>query len=160
MIGLYTFSKSYSMTGWRMGYVVAPEPIVKRTTVALEAIIACASSVSQKAAEAALSGPQDNVGAMCAAFKRRRDLAEGILDREGVSYVHPGGSFYMVVNVPGGGDANAFAYSLLEERHVAVAPGDAFGPGGAGMLRVSLCMADADLERGLERLAEHAKAAV
>ena len=97
---------------------------------------------------------------MCAAFKRRRDLAEGILDREGVSYVHPGGSFYMVVNVPGGGDANAFAYSLLEERHVAVAPGDAFGPGGAGMLRVSLCMADADLERGLERLAEHAKAAV
>ncbi len=160
VIGLYTFSKSYSMTGWRIGYVVAPEPIVKRTTIALEAIIACASSVSQKAAEAALSGPQDNVAAMCAAFKRRRDLAEGILDREGVSYVHPGGSFYMVVNVPGGGDANAFAYSLLEERHVAVAPGDAFGPGGAGMLRVSLCMADADLERGLERLAEHAKAAV
>ncbi len=160
VLGLYTFSKSYSMTGWRMGYLVAPDAIVKRATVALEAIIACPSSVSQKAAEAALSGPQDNVAVMCAAFKHRRDLAEEILDREGVSYIHPGGSFYMVVNVPGGGDANKFAYSLLEERHVAVAPGDAFGPGGAGMLRVSLCMADADLERGLERLAEHARAAV
>ena len=158
VIGLYTFSKTYSMTGWRVGYLVAPPQIVKAVTIALEPLIACPSSVSQKAAEAALSGPQENVAAMCAAFKRRRDLAEGILDRAGVEYVHPGGSFYMVVNVPGGGDANAFAYSLLEERHVAVAPGDAFGPGGAGMLRVSLCMADADLERGLELLAEHAKA--
>jgi aspartate/methionine/tyrosine aminotransferase len=158
VIGAYTFSKTYSMTGWRVGYLVAPESIVQAVTIALEPLIACPSSVSQKAAEAALAGPQDTVAEMREAFERRRDLATELLDSEGVSYVRPHGSFYMVVHVPGGGDANAFAYSLLEERHVAVAPGDAFGPGGAGMLRVSLCMADADLERGLSRLAEHARA--
>ena len=62
VIGVYTFSKTYSMTGWRMGYLVGPEPIMKGVTIALEPLIACPSSVSQKAAEAALAGPQDNVG--------------------------------------------------------------------------------------------------
>ena len=154
VIGAYTFSKSYAMTGWRLGYVVAPGPVAAAVTLALEPLIACASSISQKAGEAAIAGPQDHIEVFRDAFKRRRDMAVALLDREGVPYIRPEGAFYLVVDVPGeGADSTVFAYRLLDDGHVAVAPGAAFGPLGEGMQRVSICASDEDLETGLLRLA-------
>jgi aspartate aminotransferase len=116
--------------------------------------VSSASTVSQKAAEAALQGPQDVVATMRETYRRRRDRALARLDAAGVGYVRPAGAFYLMVEV---GEGDAFAERLLRERHVAVVPGSAFGAGAADMVRVSLAAADAALETGLERLAEQVR---
>ena len=155
VISVFSFSKSYAMTGWRIGYVVAPAGVAPLVAKAQEPLVSSASTISQKAAEAALTGPQDVVAAMRETYRRRRDNACLQLDAAGVGYVRPGGAFYLMVDVARDPDgADAFAHRLLLERHVAVVPGSAFGEGGRGFVRVSLAAADASLATGLERLAE------
>lgn len=155
VVSVFSFSKSYAMTGWRVGYVVAPAGVAPLVAKAQEPLVSSASTISQKAAEAALAGPQDVVAAMRETYRRRRDHACSQLDAAGVGYVRPGGAFYLMVDVARAADgADAFAHRLLLERHVAVVPGTAFGEGGRGFVRVSLAAADASLATGLERLAE------
>ena len=155
VISVFSFSKSYAMTGWRVGYVIAPRATAALVAKAQEPLVSSASTISQKAAEAALAGPQDAVAAMREAYRRRRDAACARLDAAAVRYVRPGGAFYLMVDVSSAQDgADAFAHRLLREHRVAVVPGTAFGERGRGFVRVSLAAADAALETGLERLAE------
>jgi aspartate/methionine/tyrosine aminotransferase len=154
VISVFSFSKSYAMTGWRVGYAAAPPPVARLIAKAQEPLVSSASTVSQKAAEAALLGPQECVAEMREAYRRRRDGATAQLDAAGVEYVRPGGAFYLMVDVSAGGEsAQEFAQRLLVEHGVAVVPGDAFGSLGAGMVRVSLAAADELIERGLDSLA-------
>jgi aspartate/methionine/tyrosine aminotransferase len=151
VVSVFSFSKSYAMTGWRVGYAIAPREVAPLLARAQEPLVASASTVSQKAAEAALSGPQDVVVEMRDAYRRRRDHAVALLDDLGVGYVRPAGAFYLMVDV---GEGDAFAERLLRERRVAVVPGAAFGAEAADMVRVSLAAADSDVETGLKRLAD------
>jgi aspartate aminotransferase len=145
------------MTGWRIGYVVAPAPVAAVIGKLQEPVVASASSVSQKAAEAALLGPQEIVGRMRDSYRARRDLALALLDAAGVGYVRPKGAFYLMVDTSPAGPSMEFAQRLLVEDKVATVPGSAFGPGGEGMVRVSLATAPDVLEGGLTRLAAMVK---
>jgi aspartate aminotransferase len=148
---VFTFSKSYAMTGWRVGYVTAPTEAATAIAKAQEPVVGNASSVSQKGAEAALLGPQDCVAEMRDAYRERRDTVCDRLDAEGVAFVRPRGAFYLMVSV--GEDSWSFARRLLEEHGVAVVPGEAFGASGKTSVRVSLCIDPEVLAAGVERLA-------
>jgi aspartate/methionine/tyrosine aminotransferase len=153
VISIFSFSKTYAMTGWRVGFVVAPIEISSVISKLQEATVACTSSVSQKAAEAALKGPQDCVTEMASAYKRRRDKALAILRKYNLSTYVPEGAFYLLVDISRSGqDSDSFARNLLAKEKVAVAPGRTFGPGGTRYVRVSLATNDQELITGLERL--------
>lgn len=153
VISVYTFSKTYSMTGWRIGYVCAAPPAAEAIAKVLESNTSCPSSVSQKAAEAALAGPQDCVAEMVASYRRRRDLVVELLREADLLLAVPRGAFYIMADVsPSGQDARAFALRLLDEAGVSVAPGTAFGEVARGAVRLVLAAAEADLRVGVERL--------
>jgi aspartate/methionine/tyrosine aminotransferase len=152
VLTVFTFSKSYAMTGWRVGYVVAPAGAASAIAKAQEPVVGNASSISQKGAEAALLGPQDCVAEMCAAYRARRDATLPRLDSAGVRYVRPAGAFYLMVDVSAASESLPFAKRLLAEDRVSVVPGSAFGPGGEGWVRVSLCVDPGVLGDGVERL--------
>ncbi|HWE62308.1 MAG TPA: aminotransferase class I/II-fold pyridoxal phosphate-dependent enzyme, partial [Chloroflexota bacterium] len=154
VITVFTFSKSYAMTGWRVGYVVASPELAQVLTKLQEPVNACTSAISQKAAEAALRGPQVCVAQMRESYRARRDLATSLLDREGIGYVRPRGAFYLMVDVSPAGASADFARTLLTDYHVATVPGNAFGSGGEGMVRVSLSASEESIRTGLSRLAE------
>ena len=155
VVSVYTFSKSYAMTGWRVGYVVAPKslsPIIQKLQ---EPQVSCVNTPSQVAAAAALSGPQDIVADMMATYLRRRNALNRLLDEREIGHVKPAGAFYTWLSL---GDieltSREFATRLLLERGVAVAPGDAFGRSGEGWIRLSLAAADEALLEGATRLAD------
>ena len=153
VVSVFSFSKSYAMTGWRVGYVVSRPDVARALVKAQEPVVSCASTISQKAAEAALLGPRDVVIEMRDAYRRRRDVALDRLDAAGVGYARPGGAFYVMVDVSSAGDSSAsFALRLLREHRVAVVPGSAFGANGEGTVRVSLAAAPETIALGLERL--------
>jgi len=152
-VTIVSCSKTYAMTGWRIGCVAAPEPLTASIAKVQQATQASVCGVSQKAAEAALTGPQDCVAAMCAAYQRRRDLVVAILADHGRSIEPPQGAFYVMLDLPEEQtDSTAFAVDLLERHHVAVAPGAAFGAAASGAVRIALCVSDEALRTGLPRL--------
>ena len=156
VLSFYTFSKAHATTGWRIGYVVVPDDGVRELMEHLaEATVACPSTPGQRAALAALTGPQDHVATARESYRHRRDVAVELLTLRGVPCVRPAGAFYLMVDVRAATlDSEAFALRLLAERHVSVAPGSAFGPGGEGMVRVSLGAGTDGLLEGLGRLAD------
>ncbi|WP_346774711.1 pyridoxal phosphate-dependent aminotransferase [Cellulomonas sp. IC4_254] len=156
VLTFFSFSKTYAMTGWRLGYVVSRDPgVIDLLGQVAEATVACPSSVSQRAALAALTGPQDDVAAAVDSYRERRDAAVALLDARGIPSVRPQGAFYLMVDVSAAmADSEAFALRLLADRHVSVSPGSAFGPGGEGMVRVSLAAERGALLAGLSRLAD------
>ncbi len=151
VVSVFTLSKSYAMTGWRIGYVAAPGGLAASVARAQEAVASCVSSVSQAAAEAALAGPQDAVAEMREAYRSRRDEAVAQLAGAGLAPLPPRGAFYLLA-ATGGEDDALFAQRLLDEHEVAVVAGSAFGAGGRGSVRVSLCVERERLATGLERL--------
>jgi aspartate/methionine/tyrosine aminotransferase len=154
VVTVRSFSKTYAMTGWRVGFVVAAPAAAGQVARAQEAILSCPATPVQLGAEAALTGPQDAVVAMRGAYRRRRDLALAALDGAGISYVRPRGAFYVMVDVSTSGERSTdVAAGLLRLHGVAVVPGDAFGPSGEGFVRVSLAAPDVAIETGMERLA-------
>ena len=153
VVSVFSVSKTYAMTGWRIGYVAAPPDIADLVAKLQEAITSCAPSVSQKAAQAALDGDQGCVETMRRAYADRRDLAADALGRAGLMVARPTGAFYVMARVSATGmSGTEFATRLLVEHGVAVAPGETFGPGGAGMVRISLAASRASLQQGLARL--------
>jgi aspartate/methionine/tyrosine aminotransferase len=152
VISAFSFSKSYAMTGWRVGYVVASNGVAQLIAKSQEPIVSSASTISQKAAEAALLGSQDVVAEFREAYRLRRNLALALLDAEGIRYARPGGAFYIMVDVSPAGSDHDFAKCLLVDHHVAVVPGSAFGEGGRGMVRVTLAASDEAIATGLDRL--------
>jgi len=152
-VSVYSFSKVYAMTGWRVGYLVAPPDIAKLLTGMQEPIISCVNTPAQMAALAAVTGPQDVVGKMREAYRARRDELLEILDRGGLPSSQPSGAFYVWTDVSEAGVPSMdFARSLIEREHVAVAPGSAFGELGEGYVRLSLASSREDLLDGTSRL--------
>ena len=153
-IVLDSFSKTYAMTGWRCGYAAVPEPLVEPLTRFLVNATSCVPPFVQRAGVAALTGPQDAVGAMVAEFAARRDLVvDGLNALPGVSCLSPRGAFYVFPNVadaPIG--AEELADRLLQEAGVAVLAGTAFGAQGAEHLRLSYANSQANLTRALQRM--------
>jgi aspartate aminotransferase len=146
-------SKLYSMTGWRLGWVVAAPERTERMVRAHQYVQACASAPAQYAAEAALTGPQDVVDEMTDAFRRRRDLLVDAFDDMGLDCPTPQGAFYAMPKVPEG-----FVDACLD-RDVIVVPGEAFGANGAGHARLSYATDEDELRAALDRM-EEALAAV
>jgi aspartate/methionine/tyrosine aminotransferase len=155
VISAYTFSKAYAMTGWRLGYAVAPPVVLDSMVKVIEGTASGTTTFVQKGAEAALDGPQDCVAEMVGAYRRRRDLVVDLLREAGLLTVVPEGAFYVMADVSGARtDSLVFAKRLLAERGVAVAPGTAFGEVAAGAVRISLASSDGDLREGVGRLCE------
>jgi aspartate aminotransferase len=154
-IEVNTVSKTYAMTGWRIGYVAGPKPVVKAIDALMSQTTSNACSIAQWAAVAALSGPQDCVRAMVAEFAaRRRRLIAG-LHALGSRCAWPEGAFYAYPRIPdapggGPGDSLAFATRLAEEAHVVTVPGSAFFD--EGHLRVSYAASTEVLDQALARL--------
>jgi aspartate aminotransferase/aminotransferase len=147
-------SKSYAMTGWRLGWVICPSHAVATAEKLQEPVVSCAPTPSQVAAEAALAGPQESVEMGRRLFQRRRDLFLKVLGPTGMVAGHPRGAFYGLVKL---GDRHAsaldFARKLLLEEGVAVVPGDTFGASTSRMIRLAFTIEDERLTEGLRRLA-------
>lgn len=160
VVSVFSFSKSYAMTGWRVGYVVAPLEVAEAIVKVQEAIVACPSWPGQKAAEAALTGPQDAVAAMRAAYRTRRDVAVAALEREGLLLAVPQGAFYVMADVRAlSDDTYAIARTLLHRQRVAVAPGESFGPNGGGAVRLSLASSEEVVVEAIKRIASAVRGA-
>lgn len=153
VVSVFSVSKTYAMTGWRIGYLTAHADLATLIAKVQEPVISCPAAVAQKAAEAALDGPQDAVARMREAYRERRDLAVEMLRGAGLLVNVPQGAFYVLVDVRRAGlDTYAFVRRLVAECGVAVAPGETFGPTGAGLVRVSLATDRAILSEGLGRV--------
>lgn len=155
VIGIYSFSKTYSMTGWRVGYAACPRPLAQLLGTIQEPMLSCISAVSQYAALAALQGPQDGVAQKLEIYRSRRDLVSAMLGDGGFEPVRPAGAFYQMVPLARGSDSRLAALDLVE-RGVATAPGTAFGTVASDHLRVSLAASEAALREGIARLVDWA----
>lgn len=145
-------SKTYSMTGWRLGWVLGSNRRVERMLRVHQYAQACASAPAQYAAEAALSGPQDPVREMVATFKERRDLVVDGLTDMGLDVPTPQGAFYAMPKVPEGW------VDAVVERGVVVVPGDAFGERGSGYARLSYATGTEELKEALAIMREATRA--
>lgn len=155
VIAIFGLSKSHAMTGWRLGYVIAPAHISEVITKLQEALVSCASSITQKAAVAALRGSYQAVEKMRDAYRLRRDIALDILRQYDLYEYTPQGAFYLMVNVGRLGDnPGIIAKQLLRETQVATAPGTAFGQSINQYVRVSLAASDEDVRTGVKRICQ------
>jgi len=152
-----SLSKTYAMTGWRIGFALAPTPIISAMNKLQSHSTSNPTSIAQKAAVEAMRGPQNSIPVMLAEYRRRRDFViERLRKIPGVSIVMPKGAFYAYPNVSvafrGGRIKNSldFANELLAKAQVAVVPGEAFGTD--DHIRISYATSMTELERGLDRL--------
>jgi len=148
------FSKTYAMTGWRLGYGVAPRWLAEHLVRLAVNCHSCVPGFTQRAGLAALQGPQEPVARMVAEFRRRRDaVVAGLNSLPGVRCLEPAGAFYVFPNVSGTGrSAEELARGLLDEAGVAVLAGTAFGRQGAGYLRLSFANSMENLLEAIERM--------
>lgn len=151
-----SFSKTFSMTGWRLGYVCGPAPIIESLARLQQNYMLCANTFAQFGAIAALNGPQDCVDVMHAAFdERRKILIEGLKGAPKVRFTAPEGAFYIFLDIRETGmDAFDFCRRLLDEAHVACVPGDDFGPAGLGHVRLSYATSAENCAEGARRIRE------
>lgn len=149
------FSKTYAMTGWRLGYGIMPPPLAQRVELLLTHSVGCTAGFTQVAGIEALTGPQDDVEAVVAEYRRRRDrLVAGLNAIPGVSCRMPQGAFYVFPNVTAFGRASDWlADYLLEEAGVALLPGTSFGPQGEGFLRLCFANSLPNIETALGQMA-------
>jgi aspartate aminotransferase/aminotransferase len=156
IICVYTFSKTYAMTGWRIGYLVTGTQLLKTITNVLDAGYTNISTIIQRAAAAALTGPQTCVTEMREVYQRRRDLAVSLLKDLGRYVYTPHGAFYILIDVTGPNEAERrgrqFALDLLRERNVAAAPGSTFGSVAENYVRISLAASDEEIVHGLREI--------
>ncbi len=157
LIVVGSFSKTFAMTGWRLGYVLAPKPIVDAVTKLQSQSTSNPTSITQYAALAAMQGPMDSVATMLAEYARRRErIVLGLRAIPGVTCTAPQGAFYVFPNISAHYNAEmpddmAVARLLLEREHVAVVPGVAFGA--PGHLRISYATSMDRIDEGLKRMA-------
>ena len=151
------WSKTFAMTGWRLGYGVFPEDLVEPVTRLLVNSVSCVPEFVQRAGIAALEGPWDAVDRMREEYRLRRDLVVERLNRiDGIRCVQPSGAFYAFPNITGlGRSSEALADDLLVRAGVACLPGTSFGAYGEGFLRLSCATAREELEAGLDALAAY-----
>ncbi len=153
-ITLNGFSKSYAMTGWRVGYMAAPEAFIRMLIEPRHTLSINATTPSQWAALAALTGPQDATTEMFEAYRDRREYMMKALDEVGFTYGHPGGAFYIYVNIEKSGlAASAFCELLLQEARVLLFPGTLFGDTDDRYVRMSLLQPVDRLKEAMKRIA-------
>ena len=153
LIVVFTFSKTYAMTGWRLGYAVARPEVVDSMVKFLQSTSSSVSSITQWAGLEALTGPQQCVAEMVSTYRRRRDLAVGLLAEADLLVSRPDGAFYVMADVERTGlTSREFAFQLLADAKVSVSPGSAFGNVADRAVRLSLASSDEDLVDGIERL--------
>ncbi|GIV59129.1 aminotransferase class I/II-fold pyridoxal phosphate-dependent enzyme [Rhodocaloribacter litoris] len=152
------FSKGYAMTGWRIGYVCAPEPVYRAMYKLHQYIIMSAPTMAQYGALAGLRHCQEDVERMRQAYDRRRRLIVDGLRAAGLPTFEPEGAFYCFPDIRSTGlTSEEFAQKLLQEERVAVVPGDAFGPSGAGYVRCSYATALEKIEEAVVRITRFAR---
>jgi aspartate/methionine/tyrosine aminotransferase len=148
------FSKTYAMTGWRLGYGLFPIELAAAVSKLMVNSVSCTSVAVQQAGIEALTGPQDRVAEFREAFRKRRGLVvDGLNAIDGISCVLPKGAFYAFPNITGTGcSSKEFADLLLEEYGVAAIAGTSFGDAGEGYLRLSYANSEENLAKALERI--------
>ena len=148
------FSKTYAMTGWRLGYGIMPEGLAERVDLLLTHAIGCTATFTQVAGLEALKGSQDMVEAMVVEYRRRRDrIVAGLNAIPGMRCRSPQGAFYVFPNVKSFGlPARELARLLLDKAGVAVLPGTDFGENGEGYLRLCYAVSPEDIDRALEKI--------
>ncbi|HFC04147.1 MAG TPA: pyridoxal phosphate-dependent aminotransferase [Rhizobiales bacterium] len=150
------WSKTFAMTGWRLGYGIWPLDLVDHVRKLITVDHSCVNGVAQMAGLAATTGPTDCIDGFLASFRQRRDLlVKGLNDLPGISCRMPGGAFYAFPNVTGTGlESQELAHRLLEEVHVATIAGDAFGDNGRGYIRFSYAASQNELRQALVRMGD------
>ena len=156
-ISIFSFSKTYAMTGMRVGYAVTGGELIRQMTKLQEHYVACVNSIAQRAAVAALRGPQTCVEEMVKEYARRRDvIAEGLSKIKIMTCRKPAGAFYAFPNISKSGqNSRTFAQNLLREAKVATVPGIAFGKLGEGHIRLSFATGIDNIREALRRMAEY-----
>ncbi|MBQ6373102.1 MAG: aminotransferase class I/II-fold pyridoxal phosphate-dependent enzyme [Clostridia bacterium] len=147
------FSKSYAMTGWRLGYVCGPQPLIRQMLKIHQYAIMCAPTTSQYAAVEAMRDGDGDIAMMCRDYDYRRRFLLDKLRAAGLECFEPRGAFYMFPCIRSTGLSSAdFCASFLTEEHVAAIPGSAFGPGGEGFVRMCYASSLANLSEAMDRL--------
>lgn len=148
------FSKTYAMTGWRLGYGIMPRELAKRVGLLLTHSVGCTAHFTQFAGVEALTGPQDQVDLVVAEYQKRRDvIVDGLNALPGVSCQKPQGAFYVFPNIQSLGMSSAeLANYLLDEAGVALLPGSSFGSGGEGYLRLSYANSVENIQLAMARM--------
>ncbi|HSE84090.1 MAG TPA: aminotransferase class I/II-fold pyridoxal phosphate-dependent enzyme, partial [Thermodesulfobacteriota bacterium] len=156
VIVIDTFSKTYAMTGWRIGWSVAPKPVIDKLSIFLQDSITNVAAFIQKAAYAAITGPQDWVERKRQILQNKRNrMIEGLNTIPGIKCDTPPGAFYAFPDITGTGlSSQEFTDKLMRTSGVAVVAGTAFGDQGEGYVRVTYAVADKDIDEGIERIKE------
>ena len=154
VLSVYSLSKTYALTGARVGYLVTPPGLDDRVRAIQETTVSCINTPAQVAAVAALTGDQRGVREAVEHYRGNLAAATDVLDRLGLDYLRPAGAFYLWIDVShaSGGDVAGWAERLLREQRVAVAPGSAFGDAGEGWIRACYAGSRSELVEGLSRL--------
>jgi aminotransferase len=153
------FSKAYAMTGWRLGFVLAPAPLTKQMLKIHQYAIMCAPTTSQLAAVEALKNGDKDIEMMRAEYDRRRKYIVEELNRIGIPCFEPKGAFYVFPNIGVFGlSSDEFCEKLLNEGKVAIVPGTAFGEGGEGFARISYAYSVKHISEAIERIERFVKA--
>jgi aspartate/methionine/tyrosine aminotransferase len=153
-VSIYTLSKSYAMTGWRVGYVVAHRAIISEMEKLMEHMVSGVTAVAQRAALAAIEGSQECVRQMVERYAKRRELVySGLNAIKGISCIRPESTFYAFPNISSFGMSSwDFAKYMVKEHKVAMVPGSIFGENGEGFVRISFATSSGNLEQALERI--------
>ena len=153
-ISAFTLSKSYAMTGWRVGYTVAPPAVIDEMEKLMEHMVSGVTAVAQRAALAAIEGSQDCVRDMVAIYDKRRHIVyDGLNSIDGIRCLKPESTFYAFPNISSFGLSSwDFAKYLVKEHKVAVVPGNIFGKAGEGYVRLSFAASIEQLEEGIARI--------
>jgi len=159
-ISAFTLSKSYAMTGWRVGYTVAPPAVIDEMEKLMEHMVSGVTAVAQRAALAAIEAPQDCVREMVATYDKRRQIVyEGLNAVDGITCLKPESTFYAFPNIKSLGLSSwDLAKYLVKKHQVAVVPGSIFGQGGEGYVRLSFAASIEQLQEGIARIERGAEA--
>ncbi|MFU0573927.1 pyridoxal phosphate-dependent aminotransferase [Gardnerella sp. DNF01192] len=155
-----SLSKTYAMTGWRIGYILAPSQVIEQTSKIAEMMHSSVNSTAQYGGVTALTGPQDHVREMREEYRAKRQLViDGLANCNALRLIEPQGAFYVFVDVrPTGLSSEEFSKKLLDEEKVAVVPGEAFGAEGSGFVRLSYAGKAEELKEGVARMSKFALA--
>ena len=152
-VEFHSFSKTFNMTGWRIGFAVGNADILNALAQVKDNVDSCVFTAIQRAAEVALSLPDERIESQLDVYRARRDtLVDGLADA-GWQVPRPRSTFYVWARVPGGEDSQAFASRVLEEAHVVVTPGVGFGPSGEGYVRMALTAPEPRVAEAVDRIA-------
>lgn len=153
-VEFHSLSKTYNMTGWRIGWVAGSEEVIEAVGRVKSNIDSGIFNAIQKAGIVALEGPQDIIDDMTAIYTRRRELVMSLLGKLGLKARSPQAAVYIWIEVPQGHTSASFAKLILDKAGVVVSPGSAYGPSGEGYIRISLTTPDDRLKEAVDRIAE------